>query len=108
MHPTAGIPVNSWGRENFVTVIKKLSELYKLSFVIIGSENECYLGAKIIKEIGPIADNVINLMGECNYSESAELFKRCKLLISCDSGPVHLSAAVGTPVVGIYSSRNVR
>ncbi len=38
--------------------------------------------------------------------ESAEVISHCKLLVSNDSGLAHLAAAVGTPVVGIYSSRN--
>jgi len=36
----------------------------------------------------------------------AEVISRCNLLISNDCGPAHLAAAVGTPVIGIYSFRN--
>ncbi len=34
--------------------------------------------------------------------ELAALLKRCSLLISCDSGPMHLAVSVGTPVVALF------
>jgi ADP-heptose:LPS heptosyltransferase len=44
----------------------------------------------------------INLSGEISPGELACLFRRCRLLISNDSGPVHVAAAVGTPVISIF------
>lgn len=38
--------------------------------------------------------------------DSAEILRRCNLLVGNDCGPVHLAAAVGTPAVEIYSSRD--
>jgi len=51
--------------------------------------------------------SVLNLAGRLSLGELAALFKRCRLLISNDSGPVHVAAAVGTPVIDIFG-RNQR
>ena len=47
--------------------------------------------------------NIIDLRGQTGFLELAEVLRRCDLLITTDSGPAHVAAAVGTPVVGIYS-----
>jgi len=47
------------------------------------------------------------LAGQLTVADLAELLRRCRLLISNDSGPVHVAAAVGTPVVDIFG-RNQR
>jgi ADP-heptose:LPS heptosyltransferase len=49
----------------------------------------------------------LDLSGRLGVAELAALLKRCRLLISNDSGPVHVAAAVGTPVVDIFG-RNQR
>ena len=49
----------------------------------------------------------VNFAGRLSVAELAALLKRCRLLISNDSGPVHVAAAVGTPVVDIFG-RNQR
>ena len=56
--------------------------------------------------LSAVGDRVINLCGKTNFIELADLLRRCDLLISADSGPVHVAAAVDTPVVGLYSARD--
>jgi lipopolysaccharide heptosyltransferase II len=43
-----------------------------------------------------------NLAGRLSLQASAAVIRRCKLLVSTDSGLMHVAAAVGTPVVGIF------
>ena len=45
---------------------------------------------------------MINLTGKTSLIELAGLLKRSRLLVTVDSGPMHLAAAVGTPVVAIF------
>jgi ADP-heptose:LPS heptosyltransferase len=49
----------------------------------------------------------LNLAGRLSVAELAALLARCRLLVSNDSGPVHVAAAVGTPVIAIFG-RNQR
>ena len=48
----------------------------------------------------------IDLAGELTLKALAALLKRCDFLVSCDSGPVHIAAAVGTPVVVLFGSKD--
>ncbi len=43
-----------------------------------------------------------NLSGQTTPSELAAVVAKCDLLIGIDSGPMHVAAAMGTPVVGLF------
>lgn len=99
----AKFPVKRWPVENFIKVILTLQEEYHAKVVLIGGAGDRELGAKVIKTVlGPM----VNLIGKTTYMESAAAIARCQFLLANDCGPVHLAAAVGIPVVGIYSSRD--
>ncbi len=46
----------------------------------------------------------LNLCGELSLLQLAALLKRCDLMIGVNSAPAHIAAAVGTPVVSVWSS----
>ena len=47
-------------------------------------------------------DKAVNLAGETSLPELAHLYKNALMLITTDSGPMHLAAAVGTPVIALF------
>lgn len=96
-------PVKLWNVANFAKVVSILQKTFGATILLVGGQSEKAAGEEIVKGAG---DSVINLIGKMSYMESAEVISRCKLLISNDCGPVHLAAAVKTPVVGIYASRD--
>jgi len=49
----------------------------------------------------------VNLCGRLSVRESAALLTRARVYLGHDSGPMHLAAAVGTPCVAVFSSRNL-
>jgi len=49
----------------------------------------------------------VNLCGRLSVRESAALLTRARVYVGHDSGPMHLAAAVGTPCVAVFSSRNL-
>ena len=55
-----------------------------------------------IADIQALAPALINLAGKTDLFELAEWFRRCAVVVTNDSGPMHLAAAVGTPVVAIF------
>ena len=59
---------------------------------------------KIRVFLNSLGSNVINLTGQTSLMQLAAVIKGCELLISCDSGPMHLAAAVDTKVVAIFRS----
>ena len=96
-------PVKLWDVNNFAKTASILQKDFRARILLIGGPSEKASGEAIAKGTG---NSIVNLIGKMNYMESAEVISRCNLLISNDCGPVHLASAVGTPVIGIYSSRD--
>src|SRR5206468_12119081 len=53
-----------------------------------------------------LSEQPINLAGKTSLTQLAALLQRADLLISGDSGPLHMGVACGTPIVGIYGPTN--
>jgi heptosyltransferase II len=70
--------------------------------VLIGSSDDRALCAGLMNSIG--SPDVLNGAGEFSLLESAELIRRCRLIVSNDSAPVHLAGAMRVPVVAIYGA----
>jgi ADP-heptose:LPS heptosyltransferase len=104
INPWAKFLVNHWPKERFLGLAKKLVNEDKAFIVIVGgndAQETCnYIGSNLSME------DSLNLCGKTNFMQTAEAISRCNLLISCDSGAVHLAAAVYKPVVGIYTARD--
>lgn len=89
--------VKEWTDEGFAAIGKYLFE-HGLKPIILGV-TPAY---NIVKENSAILD----LSGKTNLGEVVAILARSKVLIAVDSGVMHLGAAVGTPVVGLYGSSN--
>ena len=97
-----------WGRENWRALLAQLAALYPgyglaLSGAPEESEASGFAGDGWRESGGgPVA----NLCGRLTPRESAAAFRRARLFIGHDSGPMHLAAAVQTPCVAIFAARN--
>jgi len=61
---------------------------------------------QIDKVISRMQEHAINLAGKTSLTQLIALLQRADLLISGDSGPLHMGVACGTPIVGIYGPTN--
>src|SRR5690625_3878766 len=50
--------------------------------------------------------DVVNLQGKTSLKQMLALIARARVVVSPDSGPVHMATAVGTPVIGLYATTN--
>jgi len=97
-----------WGRENWRALLGEIAMRYPgyglaLSGAPEESEtSEFAAGLWREKRGGP----VVNLCGKLTPRESAAAFRRARLFVGHDSGPMHLAAAVQTPCVAIFAARN--
>ncbi len=98
LHPWTSDAVKQWPVACFAELAQKLSQKYPYKFLLIGGQEE--VGKS--RDFCALNSGLINFTGKLNLKECAVLLKKCRLLISNDSGPVHLSTAVGTPVVAIF------
>jgi ADP-heptose:LPS heptosyltransferase len=98
LHPWTSDPRKQWPIENFSRLSKGLQEDFSCQVVIIGGKDEVP-GAEVFCRAD---NNLINLTGKLTLRQLAAFFKKCRMLISNDSGPVHLAAAAGAPVLAIF------
>jgi ADP-heptose:LPS heptosyltransferase len=92
-------PQNRWPIEYFKEVADYLLG-QKKNILLFGAQEDFELAEQIKGE------NVFNFCGKLTPLETAEIMKHCRLVISNDTGPMHLAYAVGTPLITIFSSRD--
>jgi len=97
--PFSRWPSKNWPLMSFVRVGRELQENPGASIYIMGASGEHALCAKIEKELG---GRVVNFAGKTNLPQLAGLLREMDLVITNDSGPMHLAAAMGTPVLAMY------
>jgi len=101
--PSARWPSKRWPPENFAALISKLS----IPCVIAGSGADREICLKIIKNITGTGQTikqpkVINLCGETSLKELAALIEGARAVVSNDSGPMHIAAALNRPVIALF------
>lgn len=89
-----------WPTEYFAKVTEYLVSTYKMTPVACGSMDDLEYVEKFITAYG---GEVINKCGQTSLSEFANILKHAKLLLSVDTGSVHIAAAMGCPVYAIFS-----
>jgi ADP-heptose:LPS heptosyltransferase len=97
-----------WGRENWRALLGRIAELYPgFGLALSGAPEESEaseFAAELWRHAG--GGPVVNLCGKLTPRESAAAFRRARLFVGHDSGPMHLAAAVQTPCVAIFAARN--
>ena len=97
--PHARWPAKLWGDDPFVEFAKSAIALYDMDAVLTGGPMDRGALESMRQRIGPRA---INLAGETDLAELAALFSKADFVVTVDSGPMHIAAAVGTPVVALF------
>lgn len=98
-------PARRWPLDQWVELMSRLMKERKESFLVIGGKEEAaYLEPLIDMFPKELQKRVHSLVGKTNVPVLAGVLARCKALISNDTGPMHVGAAVGTPTVAMYAS----
>lgn len=100
INPGAGTEAKRWPIARFAEVARQLQEKYRATIVITGSHADISLAQKISSSLIKLG---IDVAGKTNLRQLAALAARLDLYISNDSGPMHIAAAVGTPVIDLHS-----
>lgn len=101
LNPGAGRAVKEWPGSRFAKTATILAQRHGATMVLLGSAAERPKLAAVEHAI-PRHVRVINLAGRAPLVELAAILERLSILITCDTGPMHLAAAVGVPVVAIF------
>jgi heptosyltransferase-2 len=96
-------PAKRWPAERFAEVAKRISAEIPCRWLLLGGPGDVALAGQIEQALNdPRA--VVNVAGQTTLMELCQLLKFCRLLITNDTGPMHLADALGTPLVAIFGS----
>ena len=88
-----------WPIPHWATLIDKLIRGQNAQVILTGAPDDIPLIECVTHHM---QERAINLVGQTSLPQLVALLKRANLLISGDSGPMHIAAAVGTPVIAIH------
>ncbi len=87
-----------WQLKYYTELADLLHRKLRAKIIITGGKYEKSIGRKILKQLN---FKPIDLCGKITFKQLATLYKSCTAVIASDTGPLHLAAAVNTPVVGL-------
>ncbi len=100
LQPGARWDNKRWPVENFAELVRLLAQKFsETRFAILGSGEDKPLG-EIISHAAP--ERCLNLCGETSLPEMIEWVRLCDLMITNDTGPMHVAAALGKPLVALF------
>lgn len=102
VHPGGNWEYKLWHAEKYAQLADNLCREQNVSVLLFAGPNERKLQAQV-------AEKMINLpilVDSPNLREVAALIATCDVYIGNDTGPMHIAAAVGTPVVALFGSTN--
>jgi len=91
-----------WQPEKFAEVIKKIITELNGSIVLFGGQSERKIAEEIVSKLD--SRHMLNLSGKTSLRELSALISECDVLLTNDSGPMHIGYAVKTPLVAIFGS----
>jgi predicted lipopolysaccharide heptosyltransferase III len=97
MAPSANWETKRWNGEKFAAVARHFLDR-GCAVALVGAGNE----REACAVVAALAPGAKNLAGETTLTELAALVRRARLVVSNDSGPMHLAVALGRPVVSIF------
>ncbi len=98
INPNAAWPTKRWLPGRFAEVGDAIAEMGFLP-VLIGSQKEKSISSAVK---AAMKTGALDLTGETTLEELAALLERCEVLVTNDSGPMHMAHALGVPVVSIF------
>ena len=101
LNPGAGRKVKEWQPERFAHVAAELAARDRATIVLLGSAQERPLTEGVRSRLRSDV-RLLDLVGQAPLVDLAAVLARIQVLVTGDTGPMHLAAAVGTPVVGIF------
>ena len=106
IQPGARWPNKRWPVESFAETVRRLSDKFSdARFAILGGEADKPLG-EMISRVAP--EKILNLCDQTSLPEMIEWIRSCDLMITNDTGPMHVAAALGKPLVTLFGPTEPR
>jgi len=106
LQPGARWENKRWPAEHFAQLVRQLATTAPdVRFAILGGEADRALGGTIL---AAAPDRCLDLTGRTSLVEMVEWIRHCELLVTNDTGPMHVAAALGKPVVALLGPTEPR
>jgi lipopolysaccharide heptosyltransferase II len=102
MHPGSSNSAKIWPEKRYIELVKALKAAANCCIVMVGDANDREFAGKVIEQTGI---NVFNTSGMFDLKELIAFLRRADLYIGSDTGPMHMAAAVGVPVIAIFGRK---
>jgi len=97
-------PAKRWPVDRFIAAAREIQNRTNCVWLIFGGANDAQITSQIESAIRHSSFVNRNLCGQTSLRELMALLKLCRVLLTNDSGPMHVAAALGTPVVVPFGS----
>jgi lipopolysaccharide heptosyltransferase I len=98
LNPGAAWPNKRWPAARYAEVARAMADRHRLTAVVLWGPGEEALAQEVVRG----AEGAALLAPQTSIADLVAIARGATLMISGDTGPTHLAAAVGTPLVGIY------
>ena len=103
--PGASHGPKRWPPERFARVADHMAKSRELKLLLLGSETDRAVTCEVLNAMERPA---VDWTGATDLALLPAAVQRCALLVSNDSGPMHVATAVGTPVIGLFGATHPR
>ena len=104
VNPGGNWDLKRWPSENFSRLINIISNESDAKIVISGA----YKDTALVKKMNNLGfQDAVDLTGQTDLKQLMALMKRADIVVSGDSGPLHLANSVGSDVIGIYGPTKI-
>ncbi|HJT80487.1 MAG TPA: lipopolysaccharide heptosyltransferase II [Chthoniobacterales bacterium] len=98
-------PAKRWLPERFAEAALAIAEQKPVNWFLFGKETDNAAGASIASALG---DRCVNRIGKTTLEELIQELRLCRLLLTNDTGTMHLAALLGVPTVAVFGSTEPR
>jgi heptosyltransferase II len=97
-------PAKRWPTARFIVAAREIQKRTNCVWLILGGKADAALAGEICSALGTPPSALHNLAGQTSLRELMALLKLCRVVLTNDTGPMHVAAALGTPVVVPFGS----
>jgi lipopolysaccharide heptosyltransferase II len=98
-------PAKRWLPERFAEAAAKITAQMSAKWILFGTKNDAAIGEQIAAAIG---EHCVNRIGQTTLDQLIDELRQCRLLLTNDTGTMHLAALLGVPVVAVFGSTEPR
>ena len=100
--------LRKWADENWIVLGQKIYEKYGCRIVLSGGKEDTAPAEQVVSVLKEKGVDVENIAGKYNLRQMIDILGGARLLVSVNTGIMHMGAAVGVPMVALHGATSVK